>query len=719
MKTTVLAFLCFISLSSIAQTISGTVINKIGETLPGANVYVENTFSGASTDANGKFKFTFSDTGTFNLMVEFLGFEDFSQKIHLTGAPLVIKIVLSEKFNQLDAVVITAGNYRTGSSKINVVMTSLEMVTTAGSLGDINAAMRSLPGTSNNGESGKLFVHGGEGTETGTYIDGIYVHQPYTSSPPNMAVRGRFNPFMFSGTSFSTGGYSAEYGQALSSVLTLNTNDMPTENAMNISLMTVGGDVAGTRMWKKGAITASVNYMNLKPYMSLVPQNYDWDQEPMSYGGSVSFRQKTKGSGMFKVYGSMDESNLSQYQLSNDGSGTAENVDVKNSNQFININWRGSPSTKWFTTVGGSFTHNTDKYIQGNNILEQKLIGVHLKATAKYELTEKIRFRTGLENTFTEFGNHYSRINTNEDSVISYQENLSAAFIEAQIYTSPKFLINAGLRGEHSQYLERNTLSPRLSMAYKTGGNSSLSAAYGWFYQNPLNEQLLNRNYLQNEMAEHYILSYSKTVEKRTLRTEVYYKNYSNLVKYGHSITDPYANTGDGYAYGIDLYFKDSKTIKNGSYWISYSYLKAERDYKYYPQSATPTFTVPHSVTFVYKHWITSWRSYVGGAFRYGSPRVYNDKNTNEFNAAKLPSYASLDLNWSFLYRQNIIFYASATNVLGFKQIFGYKYDLQTNSDGIYERTPVLPAAKSFVFIGCFITLTKKGETNQMDKINF
>ena len=247
--------------------------------------------------------------------------------------------------------------------------------------------------------------------------------------------------------------------------------------------------------------------------------------------------------------------------------------------------------------------------------------------------------------------------------------------------------------------------------------NSSLSAAYGWFYQNPLTEHLLNHNYLQNEKAEHYILSYSRIANKRTLRTELYYKNYANLVKYGSALGDDYTNNGNGYAYGFDFYFKDAKTFKKISYWISYSYLKAERNFRYYPKTATPTFVVPHSVTLVYKQWLGKWRSYVGASFKYGSSRVYNDINTTEFNVAKLPSFTSLDVNWSFLFRQHIIFYASVSNVLGSEQVFGYRYDTTPDQNGQFQKTPVLPAAQRFYFVGCFITLTKNGETNQIDKI--
>ncbi|MDO9615832.1 MAG: TonB-dependent receptor, partial [Bacteroidota bacterium] len=112
---------------------------------------------------------------------------------------------------------------------------------------DVYGALQSLPGTTVNGESGRLFVKGGDSEESQTYIDGSLVSVPYNSSAPNLATRGRFNPFMFKGTIFSTGGYSAEYGQALSSVLLLSTNDMSAEDQLDLSFLSVGVEVAGTK----------------------------------------------------------------------------------------------------------------------------------------------------------------------------------------------------------------------------------------------------------------------------------------------------------------------------------------------------------------------------------------------------------------------------------------------------------------------------------------
>jgi hypothetical protein len=126
------------------------------------------------------------------------------------------------------------------------VLKPLDIVTTAGSAGNIIAAPN-LPGTQSVGEDGRLFVRGGEANETQTFVDGIRVAQPYNATIGNVPTRGRFSPFFVQRIAFSTGGYSAEYGEALS-VFFLNTEDNPAQNKTEISLMTVGVGLGNTKM---------------------------------------------------------------------------------------------------------------------------------------------------------------------------------------------------------------------------------------------------------------------------------------------------------------------------------------------------------------------------------------------------------------------------------------------------------------------------------------
>ena len=114
-------------------------------------------------------------------------------------------------------------------------------------MGDIYGAYASMPGSQKVGEEGKLFVRGGESYETKTYMDGMLVQSPYFSSLPDIPTRGRFSPLLFSETLFSTGGYTAEYGHALSSIVDLTTNGLESENKASVSLITVGSNASISR----------------------------------------------------------------------------------------------------------------------------------------------------------------------------------------------------------------------------------------------------------------------------------------------------------------------------------------------------------------------------------------------------------------------------------------------------------------------------------------
>ncbi|MCH4565681.1 Plug domain-containing protein, partial [Halomonas sp. EGI 63088] len=169
----------------------------------------------------------------------------------------------------LTGVVLSAGTFEAGDNSKVSVLKPLDVVTTASALGDFVGALQTLPGTSTVAEDGRLFVRGGEAEETQIFIDGIRVFTPFTPTPNNVPTRGRYSPFLFKGITFSTGGYSAEYGQALSSVLLLNSVDQPDQEKTDISIMTLGGGVGNTQMWGENSLSINASYINLGPYFSL------------------------------------------------------------------------------------------------------------------------------------------------------------------------------------------------------------------------------------------------------------------------------------------------------------------------------------------------------------------------------------------------------------------------------------------------------------------
>jgi hypothetical protein len=705
-------------LPSISQTsVSGKVTTKEG-TLPGANVFIDGSYDGTSTNAEGEFSFRTAKTGKVILKAQFLGYEPFAKEIELNGLPIILAVQLVETFSKLEAVTITAGTFEAGDKKQSNMLTPLDMITTAGAVGDVYGGLQTLPGTTTVGESGKLFVKGGDSDESQTFIDGSLVYVPYSSAAPNMSVRGRFNPFMFQGTIFSTGGYSAEYGQALSSVLLLNTNDMPTEEQIDLSFMTVGLGVAGTKLWKTGAVTATLSYNDLSPYMWVVPQNYQWKKYPNNTEGAISLRQKTGKTGMFKLYSSYTNSRYAINQEDLNHEGKYYDYDLSNDNFFLNASWSSHLGSGWIIATAASFANNTDNVGYDTIIINKLLRGAHIKNVLTHPFNDKVTLRLGAEFFSKTYSQKY--IMSLTDYKKGYTNNTTAAFAEAEIYVSSKFVTRIGGRVEYSDYLKRSNLDPRISAAYKVTKSSQFSIAYGWFYQDPSDNYLLYTNQLGYERADHYTFSYQTSQNSRTFRAEIYYKDYKSLAKQNNEVfylPTSYSNTGCGYATGLDIFWRDKKTIKNGDYWISYSYLDTKRDYRNYPESAIPGFASKHNFAAVYKHWFGGIRSYISGNFKYSSPRVYNNPNSEVFNGEHTKPYRSVDVSWSFLYKQNIIIYAAVTNVFRFKQGYGYSYASIPDSNGYYRSAPIVPGADRFYLLACFITLSKKGEANQMDKI--
>ncbi|MEJ7665879.1 MAG: hypothetical protein WKG07_43370 [Hymenobacter sp.] len=90
------------------------------------------------------------------------------------------------------------------------------------------------------------------------------MQSPYAGAVSGVPARGRFSPTLFKGTFFSTGGYSAEYGQALSAVVNLNSVDLAPETQTGISLLSVGGSLR-TRALDRTSVSANVDYTNLAP----------------------------------------------------------------------------------------------------------------------------------------------------------------------------------------------------------------------------------------------------------------------------------------------------------------------------------------------------------------------------------------------------------------------------------------------------------------------
>ena len=269
-------FLFFLGIQTgFTQTrIRGLVRDTKNKPIVGASISLKNTYDGATSDSTGAFNFSTQEKGTQILLVTSVGYKPSEQPIDLHESQIHMDVSLKEELSELKAVTINAGSFAAGDSKRGAVLSSIDVATTAGSNADITAALKTLPGAQQVGEQEGLFVRGGAGYETKQYIDGTLVNNPYYSSVPDIAQRGRFSPFLFKGTVFSTGGYSAIYGQALSSVVLLESIDLPEKSEIDatISPLVIGAGTQQLAADKKSSWGMSYDYTNVELYFDAVKQ---------------------------------------------------------------------------------------------------------------------------------------------------------------------------------------------------------------------------------------------------------------------------------------------------------------------------------------------------------------------------------------------------------------------------------------------------------------
>ncbi|WP_298894247.1 carboxypeptidase-like regulatory domain-containing protein [uncultured Psychroserpens sp.] len=705
----------FSSVLSAQTTISGKVTDSKNLPITGANVYLDGTYDGDTTDDKGNFSFTSEETGSQTLIISFLSYET-KTIIGDVSTLKNLQIKLNEDMEALDAVVISAGTFEANDNSKVSVLNSLDVVTTASALGDFVGALQTLPGTSTVAEDGRLFVRGGDANETQIFIDGIRVFTPYTPTANNTPTRGRYSPFLFDGITFSTGGYSAEYGNALSSVLLLNTIDEPDQQKTDIGIMSVGGSLGHTKKWDKTSLSVNASYINLAPYIALFDDRNDWEKPYEGAQGEAVFRQKFN-SGMLKFYAAFDTSN---FDLTQEDINLSEGLRFKlnNRNFYANTSYQGVLGNGWSLLSGLSYTiAKTDITVMDSDI-EDDENSAHFKLKLKKRFNSRFKLNFGIEHFITDFDETFNGETFNGS--YGFNNNNTAAFAESDIIFSKDFAMKIGVRADRYALSDEFKIAPRASIAYKTSENGQLSIAYGSFYQNANNEILKFNSEVETQNTKHYILNYQFVNDGRIFRAEAYRKEYDNLVKFDtefEGFDSNFNNSGSGFAQGLDIFWRDNKSIKNTDYWVSYSYLDTERNYRNYPTKAQPNFANTHNFSAVAKYWIEDWKSQVGFSYTFGSGRPYTNPNTNDFLGEKTKSFNSVSLNWAYLLSQQKILYFSINNVFGFKNINGYQYANTPNMNGVFNRRALRPAQDQFFFVGFFWTISEDGSDNQLDNL--
>ncbi|MBD3223317.1 MAG: TonB-dependent receptor plug domain-containing protein [Caldithrix sp.] len=559
-------FLMLFSVTSMLAQSTGTIQGKVldsktREPLVGVNVSVEDYALGASTDGSGRYVISNVPTGTRRLVFSYVGYKDrnVTDVMVMSTRPAVLNVQLDEKVFESDAITVTAGYFveeeKTQTSTIGLSREEIRRF--PGGFEDVVRTVSTLPGVAISGNNGRndLLVRGGGPSENLFIVNNIEVPNinHFGTQGASSGTISFINLDFVDNVTFSTGGFSARYGDKMSSVLELDLTEGRSD-----------------RFGGKGLISATQFGLNAEG-----PVGNNGNFLFSSRKSYLDFIFKAAGLPFVPVY--TDFNFLANYTMPNNdritviGLAAIDQVDRNMSsveNRVVNAGILDNTQYQWiggidyrhslssgYINITANYNLNQYRFSQADTQLveyfnsqsDENEIG--LKIQHFWALNKKISLFSGLQNKWISNDNtvqfadviydrNGNRVTTSELGLPKFsdeqiQSAKTAAFLEILWSIHPKFSMNTGLRYDRYPFLNQpDYIAPRLAAKYQHNNRLSFKLSGGRYYQSPsyvwlINSQNKKLKALQNDMVVGGI-DYLFRADMRAA-LEIFYKDYSQL----------------------------------------------------------------------------------------------------------------------------------------------------------------------------------------------
>ena len=687
--------------------VTGTVLGPDGDPLPYANVQIEGTTDGAATGEDGRFRFATTHTGEQTIRATMVGYAPAERVVTLPeGETVTVDLALRPDEIELEEAVVTGRSFTTGTAE-NVTLQPLDIVTTPGAAADIFRAFQTFPGTARVDDGAGLFVRGGDVSETRVLMDQATVHHPYRFESPTGGAFGTVPPFLTEGTEFSTGGFSARYGNALSAVLSMETPGRPEQHQqyVNLGLAAASLRLDVPLLDDKLGLRASGNRSFTDLLFRVNGRHDDFTTTPQGLDGNLSLIWDYSEGGQLKFFNHVDSHRIGVEVDEPSFTGTYRG---RATTTFHNLQWTQAYDSGVVQTSLAVSRHSARRSLGTMDVRPTDQIAA-LRSDVEHELTSNARLLGGaiverqrriFEGSLPE--NTPALDPGADDRTIDTTERATrgGAYAELEMRPFSSLVLTAGLRADAQRPTGELVADPRLSAQYDLTEHTRARLAWGLYHQFPelgAHDALPDAPPLRAQQARHWIAGVHHERDQWQLRLEGYWKPYENL-----AVTDNgrrYANDGTGRARGIDLFAKYGgflETRFNG--WISYSLLESRRTQVRrdgsnisFEEGPAP-FDITHNLEAVGKMRLTgqlragvtlSWASgrphtpVVGAEPREGG--AFYLPIEGPVGSERLPAFHTLDLSlsyyWPFGEERSATFYASVDNVLDRANVIDVEYN--------------------------------------------
>ena len=722
----IVLILSSVSFAQESVKIRGTVVDEKNKPLNGANVVIKGSIDGATTDEKGAFDFETDKTGSQILLTTFIDYAENSTALNLeAGKEVILNIKMKKNEVKTEEILVTASSFTSGENS-KVTLTPLEIVRIPGADADLYKAITTFPGSNQVDEGSRITVRGGDPDEVITILDQATLYNPFIFDDTyNTSSYSTVDPWSLKGINFTSGGFSARFGNALSAVLDLKSYSMTRGTGVFAVLGIGSGALAGVYTSNSGKWggTFSVNQSYLKPFFDLNGISADYSKVPEAKGAGGTLSFKLGETSYLKLYANYegDRIGIRNTSPSYDGFFNSQSDQI-----FTNAKLSFAPSTTSSVNSGVSFSSYDRKLNYGVLNTDIKDIYSKFRTDFTQQVNNKIDINAGVEYEYNQskisgvvpafsFNLNPNAASYNIDTNIS--SGRVGTYVEAQMKLSNNFFIIPGVRSDYHTLSGKISFDPRLSMGYQLTKYNVIRGTVGMYHQYASLRSFEGAfdNDLKPEQAIHYILGYEFNKDGDiVVRVEGYYKDYSNLVVFDNT-TGYNQSLGKGFAKGIDVFIKGKYKNKLTG-WISYAYSDSKRRQFDALTETSANYDITHNLSVVASYNITD-NITVGAIFKTSTGKPYTPVMGSSFvpsqnvyapiygevNSDRFPVYNRVDMNFQYLtsvFNKFTVLFVAFNNVFNTENLYQYNYNFDYTN-----KTAIRTNNKRLVYFGLGIQI--------------
>jgi len=700
--------------------------SRTGETLLMANVALLEINRGTSSNTSGYYTITNIEPGSYTLAASYIGYRRFELEIDLEpGQNLRINIELIPESVEMEALVVEAEAEREEQRNIGTAQVSMQLIKDLPSViePDVFRSVQLLPGVKAASDfSSGLYVRGGSPDQTLILLDETTVYNPTHF----FGFFSTFNPDAVKDVRLYKGGYPAQYGGRIGSVLTVyNKDGNRVENQGTVSLGLLASRASFEGPYSRGSYMLAVRRSTIEPVLAVLRQSIDGAPDLFYFydvNGKINFDATDNDRFSLAFYAGNDNVAI---PFQDDA-----NIRLKYGNQTVSAQWRRIFTDKifgFFTATGSRYFNQPNVSIAGTSFeRDNDIFDFSLKADLEYLPNEYHSISGGFWG-----GNMVLRFRDRFDNVDTFSNRIQSQYLSAYLQNrwrpSNEWIFTGGLR--LNTFSEGNyvRLEPRISAEYRPGSRVRLQAAYGRYNQfltlisneafSGLDIWLTTDEGVPPAYGDQFVLG-AKTVPRSGwgFDAEIYYRTMRDLFELDPFVTDAagldYAELfrfGEGYAYGVELFLEKQRGPVTG--FLGYTYSITRRKFpgfnapilddptraRFYP----PKYDRTHDVNLTANYQLSS-RWSTNAVFSYATGQAYTEPlgrtqfadipwansprdafTIGNLNASRLPSYHRLDIAFTrsgrFFDLGDAEWQFQIINVYSRRNVWFYNYDFDEN----------------------------------------